>query len=118
MPRAARRTPLDMFVMELFRTISPNGGSISSIMDTRQASSSDNVSPFVRFGLPYERSGYIISPHTSTSFDPRHWTNPQQFDPGRYRDVPTSAQVDEARSKPIGFAKCPFDLTTMGQRRP
>jgi cytochrome P450 len=67
----------------------------------------------VRVGLPYERNGYIISPHTSTSFDPRHWTNPQQFDPGRYRDVPTSAQVDEARSKQIGFAKCPFDLTTM-----
>jgi hypothetical protein len=57
-------TPLEMFVMELFRTISPNGGSISSISDTRQASSSgDSVSPFVRFGLPYERSGYIISPH-------------------------------------------------------
>jgi hypothetical protein len=110
-------TPLEMFVMELFRTISPNGGSISSIVDTRQANSSDNygdsVSPFVRFGLPYERSGYIISPHTSTSFDPRHWTNPEQFDPGRYRDVPTSAQVDDARTKQIGFAKCPFDLTTM-----
>jgi hypothetical protein len=110
-------TPLEMFVMELFRTISPNGGSISSIMDTRQAGSSDNygdsVSPFVRFGLPYERSGYIISPHTSTSFDPRHWTNPEQFDPDRYRNVPTSAQVDEARSKQIGFAKCPFDLTKM-----
>ena len=81
-------TPLEMFVMELFRTISPNGGSISSITDMRQAGSSDNygdsVSPSVKFGLPYERSGYIISPHTSTSFDPRHWTNPQQFDPGRH----------------------------------
>ena len=110
-------TPLEMFVMELFRTISPNGGSISAMSDTRQLGSSDNygdsLSPFVRFGLPYERSGYIISPHTSTSFDPRHWSNPQQFDPGRYRDVPTSAQVDEAKSKQIGFAKCPFDLTTM-----
>jgi len=110
-------TPLEMFVMELFRTISPNGGSISSISDTRQAGSSDNygdsVSPYVRFGLPYERNGYIISPHTSTSFDPRHWSNPRQFDPGRYRDVPTSAEVDEARSKQVGFAKCPFDLTTM-----
>ena len=110
-------TPLEMFVMELFRTISPNGGSISAISDARQSGSSDkygdSVSPFVRFGLPYERSAYIISPHTSTSFDPMHWTNPQQFDPGRYRDVPTSAQVDEAKSKQIGFAKCPFDLTTM-----
>ncbi|HXC24814.1 MAG TPA: hypothetical protein VNU46_02785, partial [Gemmatimonadaceae bacterium] len=99
-------TPLEMFVMELFRTISPNGGSLSSISDTRLAGSGDNygdsVSPFVRFGLPYERNGYIISPHTSTSFDPLHWTNPQQFDPGRYRNVPTSAQVDEAKSKQIG----------------
>jgi hypothetical protein len=67
----------------------------------------------VRFGLPFERNGYMISPHTSTSFDPMHWTNPQQFDPSRYLGVPTSAQVDEARSKQIGFAKCPFDLTTM-----
>ena len=67
----------------------------------------------MRFGLPYERNGYMISPHTSTSFDPMHWTNPQQFDPSRYLGVPTSAQVDEARSKQIGFAKCPFDLTTM-----
>jgi cytochrome P450 len=87
------------------------------VSDARQSGSSDNygdsVSPFVRFGLPYERSAYIISPHTTTSFDPKHWTNPQQFDPGRYRDVPTSAQVDEAKSKQIGFAKCPFDLTTM-----
>ncbi len=109
-------TPLEMFVMELFRTISPNGGSISSISDTRLETSDnygDSVSPFVRFGLPYERNGYIISPHTSTSFDPRHWTNPQQFDPDRYRDVPTSAQVDEARSKQIGFARCPFELTKM-----
>jgi hypothetical protein len=110
-------TPLEMFVMELFRVISPNGGSISSISDTRQSGSSDNYgdsfSPSVRFGLPFERSGYIISPHTSTSFDPRHWTNPQQFDPSRYLNVPTSAQVDEAKSKQIGFAKCPFDLTTM-----
>ncbi len=109
-------TPLEMFVMELFRTISPNGGSISSISDTRLESSDnygDSMSPYVRFGLPYERNGYIISPHTSTSFDPLHWPNPQQFDPERYRHVPTSAQIDEASSKKIGFAKCPFDLTKM-----
>ncbi len=119
-PDAANRAPyapLEMFVMELFRTISPNGGSISAISNTRRSEASDNygdsVSPFVTLGSPYEHNGYIISPHTSTSFDPRHWANPQQFDPGRYRDVPTSAQVDEARSKQVGFAKCPFDLTTM-----
>jgi hypothetical protein len=110
-------TPLEMLVMEMFRTISPNGGSISSISDTRLSGSGDNygdsVSPFVRFGLPFERNGYMISPHTSTSFDPMHWTNPRQFDPSRYLGVLTSAQVDEAKSKQIGFAKCPFDLTTM-----
>jgi cytochrome P450 len=50
----------------------------------------------------------MISPHTSTSFDPRHWTHPQQFDPGRYLDVPTSSQVDEAKSKQIGFASAFF----------
>jgi outer membrane murein-binding lipoprotein Lpp len=115
--KGAPYTPLEMFVMELFRTISPNGGSISAISDMRQSGSSDNYgdsfSPAARFGLPWERSGFIMSPHTSTSFDPVHWTNPSQFDPDRYRHVPTSAQVDEAKSKQIGFAKCPFDLTTM-----
>jgi len=93
-------TPLELFVMELFRTISPNGGSFSALV------------PYSRFGMPYERHGYIITPHTTTSFDPRHWTNPQQFDPGRYLNVPTSAQVDEAKSRQIGFARCPFDPTT------
>ncbi|HET6185006.1 MAG TPA: hypothetical protein VFA03_15625 [Acetobacteraceae bacterium] len=110
-------TPLEMFTMELFRVISPNGGSISAIEDNRQGEASDNYgdsfSPFVRFGLPYERSAFVISPHTSTSFDPLHWTDPQRFDPDRYRTAPTSAQVDEAMSKQIGFAKCPFDLTDM-----
>ena len=116
-------TPFEMFVMELFRTISPNGGSISSLSDTRQSRSSDkygdSVSPFVRFGLPYERNSYIITPHTSTSFDPRHWTNPQQFDPGRYRDVPTSAQVDEARMQADWLCQMPIrPHDDEGQRRP
>ena len=31
-------TPLELLVMELFRTISPNGGSISAITDTRASS--------------------------------------------------------------------------------
>ena len=113
---AAPYTALERFAMELFRTISPNGGSISAISDSRAGASDkygDSVSPFVRFGLPYERSAYIISPHTSTSFDPRHWLNPQQFDPDRYLKVPTSAQVDQAKSQQIGFARCPFDLTSM-----
>ena len=59
-------TPIEMFVMELFRTISPNGGSISTISDMRLSGSSntygDSLSPLVRFDLPFERNGYIISP--------------------------------------------------------
>ena len=53
------------------------------------------------------------TPHTSTSFDPIHWSNPQQFDPGRYKSVPTSDQIDEAKCKQIGLARCPFDITKL-----
>ena len=60
-------TPLECFVMELFRTISPNGGSISALEETRTP--------------PYDRHGYIVTPHTATSMDPRHWEHPEKFDP-------------------------------------
>jgi hypothetical protein len=46
-----------------------------------------------RFGLPFERNSYISTPHTSTSLSPIHWKNPEQFDPERYRSVPTSAST-------------------------
>ena len=91
-------TPLTRFVMELFRVISPNGGSISSLQETS--------SPV------FKRSGYIVSPHTSTSFDPVHWKNPDEFDPSRYENVPTSAQVDERWAERIGMARCPFGKAT------
>jgi cytochrome P450 len=84
--------------MELFRLISPNGGSISALGETQSPR--------------FDRHGYIISPHTSTSLDPVHWTNPEKFDPSRYANAPTSSDIDEARAKQIGFAKCPFDLTS------
>jgi hypothetical protein len=50
--RGTAFTPLEAFVMELFRLISPNGGSISALEETKTP--------------PYTRHGYIATPHTST----------------------------------------------------
>lgn len=91
-------TPLDQFVMELFRTISPNTGSISAVQEV--------IKP------QYNRYGYVITPHKATSEEPRHWENPTEFNPDRYKDAPTSNQIDEAKSKQIGFARCPFNKET------
>jgi hypothetical protein len=101
--------PLELFVMELFRVISPNAGSISAIHDAR--TSAYGSSPQRRFGLPLERHNYISTPHTSTSFDPVHWKDPNAFDPQRYLQVPTSAQINEDKCRQIGLARCPFDIT-------
>jgi cytochrome P450 len=90
-------TPLERFVMELFRTISPNGGSISAVEETSSPA--------------FRRHGYIISPHTATSLDPLHWKDPDTFDPSRYQNAPTSHQIDEARVEQMGFAQCPFNRT-------
>jgi hypothetical protein len=90
-------TPLERFVMELFRTISPNGGSISALAELR--------TPL------FERHGYMVTPHAATSFDPIQWKNPEAFDPERYGTVPTSAEIDEAKCQQIGLARCPFDRT-------
>jgi cytochrome P450 len=87
-------TPLERFTMELFRTISPNGGSISALEEIRTPT--------------YKRHGYIVTPHTSTSLDPVHWRNPEAFDPDRYNLVPTSHDITEARAKQMGLAQCPF----------
>ena len=57
---------------------------------------------------PYQRHGYVVSPHTTTSLDPVHWKNPEEFDPDRYKSAPTSHDIGEARCEEIGFAKCPF----------
>ena len=104
-------TPLQLFVMELFRTISPNGGSLSAIEDAPR--SFYGQSPHTLVDARFRRYGYMNTPHTSTSFDPVHWANPQQFDPDRYKTVPTSDQIDEAKCKQIGFARYPFDITSL-----
>ena len=102
-------TPLELLVMELFRVISPNGGSISAIKDAR--TSAYGASPQEKFGVPLERHSYISAPHTSTSLDPVHWKNPNAFDPTRYLGVPTSAQITEDKCRQIGLAQCPFEIT-------
>jgi hypothetical protein len=102
-------TPLELLVMELFRVISPNGGSISAIKDAR--TSAYGASPQERFGVPLERHSYISAPHTSTSLHPVHWKNPNAFDPTRYLGVPTSAQITEDKCRQIGLAQCPFEIT-------
>jgi len=89
-------SPLDRFVMELFRTISPNGGSISNVEE------SEDLPPV------FPRYGYVSSPHPATSEDRRHWSDPTTFNPDRYLQVTTSDEVDETRAKEIGFAQCPF----------
>lgn len=68
-------------------------------------------SPFQSLGVPHERHSYIVTPHAPTSFDPHQWSDPLAFNAERYRSVPTSDQVDEAKLHQIGLAKCPFDLT-------
>jgi cytochrome P450 len=87
-------TPLDRFVMELFRTISPNGGSLSSL--PRQ---------HALLGAAFST---VITPHLATSTDPRHWNEPLVFDPDRYKTAPTTVDSDEQRAKDAGLARCPF----------
>jgi hypothetical protein len=88
-------TPLARFVMELFRTIMPNAGSLSRVEEV---------------GTPHhDNQVLVLIPHVATSFDSRHWQNPDEFDPDRYKTIPTSDQIDEAKCEQIGFARCPFD---------
>jgi cytochrome P450 len=102
---AAPFSPLELFVMELFRVISPNGGSLSTIHDAR--SSAQGAPTPQTFGV----HSYIYTPHTSTSLNPVHWKDPNTFDPQRYLRVPTSAQISDDKCRQIGLARCPFNIT-------
>ena len=90
-------TRLDRFVMELFRTISPNAGSVSTLPAMQQA-----------FGTAHPGFSTIVTPHSKTSRDPLNWKDPNVFDPDRYMQALTSEQNDEAKSKQVGLAQSPF----------
>jgi hypothetical protein len=91
-------TPLERFVMELFRVITPNGGSISALTEVRTP--------------PYERHGYVATPHASTSFDPVQWNDPDSFNLDRYNEAPTSHDIDDTKCGQMGFSRCPFEQTS------
>lgn len=95
-------TPMQRFVMELFRTISPNSGSLSVL-----AAEQGFLDP-----------GYatIIHPHPATSSSPTHWADPEAFDPDRYQHPVTSDQPQEDRPDAAGLARCPFSTTSMPLR--
>ncbi len=86
-------TPLDRFVMELFRIAMPNTGSISV-----QATS----------GRLHRDAVYTIHDHVAISRDPLHWSDPEAFNPDRYVGLPTSDQIDSEKCRQLGFQKCPY----------
>ena len=104
--------PLELLMMELFRTISPNGGSISATTDTKGVVALRRlalraVRPPLRAALLHEHAAYR---HQLRS---RLWNEPERFEPERYLSVPTSADVDEVKCKQIGLPRCAFDITTL-----
>jgi len=90
-------SPLDRFVMELFRTLVPNTGSISAETNLQ------------RLG---EGTVYTVHDHVALANDPTHWHAPKTFDPERYRHKATTAEPNEERAKRLGLAACPFHNET------
>lgn len=86
-------TPLDRFTMELFRTISPNRASLSTLHTLRG----------LRSG-----KGSLLTDHLAASHDPRHWRDPGAFNPDRYKTAPTTVDNDEASCQAAQLARCPF----------
>ena len=93
-------TPLELLVMELFRVISPNGGSISAITDTR-ASSFYGGSPFAQFGVPYERHSYMNTPTPRRASTRGCGTNPSDSSRNAFsacQPAPISTRRNASRS--------------------
>jgi Cytochrome P450 len=81
---------LGCFVMELFRFISPNPGSFS-------------VSPMFLKSPITGSDGYVLTAHASACRDPRHWQDPDDFNPARF-DKPAEVRIP---------TECPFEITRM-----
>ena len=86
------------FVMELFRTISPNGGSISALQETRPP--------------PFERHGYIVTRTHRPVTTPSNGPTPTSSTRRDIEKRPTSQEIDEARIRQMGLASARSSLTT------
>ncbi|WP_019504684.1 hypothetical protein [Pleurocapsa sp. PCC 7319] len=92
-------SPLDRFAMELMRVIAPNGGSYSTLQSQQRLLT----------------SGYnaISHPHPQVNRDEKHWSDPDAFNPDRYKQAATSHENDESKLAGLGLNKCPFHAAPM-----
>lgn len=91
-------TPLDRFVMEMYRHININPGSGSTLKNMRQAIDSDK--------------NVVVTFHGPANMSPLHWEDPTSFDPDRYKTAPLSSEDNDARAKSAGLTRCPFPKTS------